>query len=299
MNKDNVKLVIVLIGWINDDMLEFGSENIFQQIVSEMVLVGFIGSEVGSKYLCDLVVFKLMLDICGIQICNVWFSIFFVNGQWEKIIDEFVNYMNFFYVMGVKVIGCFEQSGSIQGLDKLIFGDVKLCFSDEEWQWVVEGYNIFGCLVVEKGMQVCLYYYMGIGIQIIVEIDKFMLLVDECVFLLFDIGYVWYFEGGEVLMLVIFKKYLLCINYVYLKDVCLLVIDQVCCDGLLFFDGVKKGIFIVLGDGVIDFCLVFKLLDDFGYKGWMVVEVEQDFVLVNFFEYVVKVCKYICEMVGI
>ncbi len=41
MNKDNVKLAIAPIGWTNDDMPELGSENTFQQIVSEMALAGF------------------------------------------------------------------------------------------------------------------------------------------------------------------------------------------------------------------------------------------------------------------
>lgn len=115
MNKDNVKLAIAPIGWTNDDMPELGSENTFQQIVSEMALAGFTGSEVGSKYPRDPAVLKPMLDIRGIQICNAWFSTFFANGQREKTIDEFVNHMNFLHAMGAKVIGCSEQSGSIQG----------------------------------------------------------------------------------------------------------------------------------------------------------------------------------------
>ena len=113
MNKDNVKLAIAPIGWTNDDMPELGSENTFQQIVSEMALAGFTGSEVGSKYPRDPAVLKPMLDIRGIQICNAWFSTFFANGQREKTIDEFVNHMNFLHAMGAKVIGCSEQSGSI------------------------------------------------------------------------------------------------------------------------------------------------------------------------------------------
>lgn len=152
MNKDNVKLAIAPIGWTNDDMPELGSENTFQQTVSEMALAGFTGSEVGSKYPRDPAVLKPMLDIRGMQICNAWFSTFFANGQREKTIDEFVNHMNFLHAMGAKVIGCSEQSGSIQGLDKPILGDVKPCFSDEEWQRVAEGYNALGKLAAEKGM---------------------------------------------------------------------------------------------------------------------------------------------------
>ncbi len=49
---------------------------------------------------------------------------------------------------------------------------------------------------------------------------------------------------------------------------------------------------------MIDFRPVFKLLDDFGYKGWMVVEAEQDPALANPFEYAVKARKYIRETAG-
>nr|VXZ89253.1 Inosose dehydratase [Klebsiella pneumoniae] len=150
MNKDNVKLAIAPIGWTNDDMPELGSENTFQQIVSEMALAGFTGSEVGSKYPRDPAVLKPMLDIRGIQICNAWFSTFSPTAS-GKTIDEFVNHMNFLHAMGAKVIGCSEQSGSIQGLDKPILGDAKPCFSDEEWQRVAEGYNTLGRLAAEKG----------------------------------------------------------------------------------------------------------------------------------------------------
>lgn len=76
------------------------------------------------------------------------------------------------------------------------------------------------------------------------------------------------------------------------------MIEQVRREGLSFLDGVK-GTFTVPGDGVIDFRPVFKLLDEHGYKGWMVVEAEQDPALANPFEYAVKARKYIRETAGI
>ncbi len=84
MNKDNVKLAIAPIGWTNDDMPELGSENTFQQTVSEMALAGFTGSEVGSKYPRDPAILKPMLDIRGIQICNAWFSTFLPMATKQK-----------------------------------------------------------------------------------------------------------------------------------------------------------------------------------------------------------------------
>ncbi|WP_447877843.1 myo-inosose-2 dehydratase [Serratia fonticola] len=298
MNKDHVKLAIAPIGWTNDDMPELGDENTFQQCVSEMALAGFTGSEVGSKYPRDPKVLKPMLDIRGIQICNAWFSTFFADGLKEKTIDEFINHMNFLHAMGAKVIGCSEQSKSIQGTTKAVFEE-KPYFSDEEWQRVAQGYNELAKIAAGKGMQVCLHHHMGTGIQTTEEIDRYMSMVNDDVYLLFDTGHAYYSEGSQQAMLAILEKYLPRINHVHLKDVRDEVVAEVRAKRLSFLDGVKKGTFTVPGDGVIDFRPIFKLLDERGYKGWMVVEAEQDPALANPFEYAVKARRYIRETAGL
>ena len=45
-----IQLAIAPIAWTNDDMPELGSENTFEQCVSEMALAGFKGTEIGNKY---------------------------------------------------------------------------------------------------------------------------------------------------------------------------------------------------------------------------------------------------------
>ncbi|QGU85917.1 myo-inosose-2 dehydratase [Erwinia sorbitola] len=298
MNKDNVKLAIAPIGWTNDDMPDLGKENTFQQIVSEMALAGFTGSEVGSKYPRDPAVLKPMLDIRGIQIVNAWFSTFFANGDKAKTIDEFINHRDFLHAMGAKVIGCSEQSLSIQGTTKAVLEE-KPHFTDEQWRLTVEGYNELAKLAAEKGMTVGLHHHMGTGIQTTAEVDRFMAETNDDVYLLFDTGHAYYSEGSQEAMLAILTKYLPRINHVHLKDVRDEVVAQVKSQKLSFLDGVKKGTFTVPGDGVIDFDPVFKILDDFGYKGWMVVEAEQDPALANPFEYAVKARKYIREHAGL
>ncbi len=193
---------------------------------SEMALAGFTGSEVGSKYPRDPAVLKPMLDIRGIQICNARFSTFFANGQREKTIDEFVNHMNFLHAMGAKVIGCSEQSGSIQGWinrSSAMRSRASATKSGSGWR---KATTPSAAPAAEKGMQVCLHHHMGTGIQTTAEIDKFMSLVDERVFLLFDTGHASVFrrrrsaDAGDP------QKYLPRINHVHLKDVRPPVIDQ-------------------------------------------------------------------------
>ena len=63
MKRDNIKLGIAPIAWTNDDMPDLGSENTFEQCVSEMALAGFEGCEVGNKYPKDTRVLKAALDM--------------------------------------------------------------------------------------------------------------------------------------------------------------------------------------------------------------------------------------------
>ena len=298
MKAENVKLGIAPIGWTNDDMPDLGKENTFEQCVSEMALAGFTGCEVGNKYPRDVEVLKHKLSVRGIQICNAWFSTFFVDGKKEETIKEFIKHRDFLHAMGAKVIGCSEQSRSIQGTTKAVFKE-KTVFTEEEWQRLAEGYNELAKLASEKGMKVCLHHHMGTGIQTPAEIDKYMAVVNDDVYLLFDSGHIYYSEGSQKAMLDVLEKYIDRICHVHLKDVRDEVVAEVKANDLSFLEGVRKGTFTVPGDGVIDFRPIFDILEKHNYKGWMVVEAEQDPAIANPFEYAVKGRKYIKETAGI
>ncbi|HBO37428.1 MAG TPA: myo-inosose-2 dehydratase [Pasteurellaceae bacterium] len=298
MKAENVKLGIAPIGWTNDDLPELGAENTFEQCVSEMALAGYTGCEVGNKYPRDIAVLKHKLDVRGIQICNAWFSTFFVDGKKAETISDFIAHRDFLHAMGAKVIGCSEQSRSIQGQKKAVFKE-KTIFTDAEWQLLAEGYNELAKLAAEKGMKVSLHHHMGTGIQTPAEIDKYMAITNDDVYLLFDSGHIYYSEGSQQAMLDVLEKHIGRIVHVHLKDVRDEVVAEVKAKDLSFLEGVKKGTFTVPGDGVIDFKPIFAILEKHNYKGWMVVEAEQDPAIANPFEYAVKGRKYIREVAGV
>lgn len=298
MKAENIQLGIAPIGWTNDDLPELGAENTFEQCVSEMALAGYTGCEVGNKYPRDVAVLKHKLDVRGIQICNAWFSTFFVDGKREETIQEFIKHRDFLHAMGAKVIGCSEQSRSIQGTTKAVFKE-KTIFNDEDWQRLAEGYNELAKLAAEKGMKVSLHHHMGTGIQTPEEVDRYMSVVNDDVYLLFDSGHLYYSEGCQKAMLAVLEKYIHRIVHVHLKDVRDEVVAEVKAKDLSFLEGVKKGTFTVPGDGVIDFKPIFDILEKYDYKGWMVVEAEQDPALANPFEYALKGRKYIREVAGV
>lgn len=297
-DKNKVKLGIAPIAWTNDDMPDLGKENTFEQCVSEMALAGFTGSEVGNKYPKDPEVLKKALELRGVEICNQWFSSFLITKPFEEVEKEFRAQLAFLKAMGAKVIGASEQSYSVQGqMDTPVFGH-KYEMNDEEWDTFCTGMNKLGKIAKEEyGIALTFHHHMGTVVQSLAEVDRMMENTDpEYVSLLFDTGHFTYC-GEDPLEVV--KKYVHRIKHVHLKDIRPEVVEQVKKENMSFLAGVRAGAFTIPGDGCINYDPIFKVLEDAGYEGYMVVEAEQDPAKANPFEYAKMGREYITAHTGL
>ncbi len=297
-DKNKVKLGIAPIAWTNDDMPDLGKENTFEQCVSEMALAGFTGSEVGNKYPKDPEVLKKALELRGVEICNQWFSSFLITKPFEEVEKEFRAQLAFLKAKGAKVIGASEQSHSVQGqMDTPIFGH-KYEMNDEEWDTFCTGMNKLGKIAKEEyGIALTFHHHMGTVVQSLAEVDRMMENTDpEYVSLLFDTGHFTYC-GEDPLEVV--KKYVHRIKHVHLKDIRPEVVEQVKKENMSFLAGVRAGAFTIPGDGCINYDPIFKVLEDAGYEGYMVVEAEQDPAKANPLEYAIRARKFIAEKTGL
>ena len=296
MSKLNVKLAIAPIGWTNDDLPELGGQIPFEQCVSEMALAGFVGSEVGNKYPKDPEVLNKALAMRGLTICNAWFSSFLTTQPYAEVEKEFIKHRDYLHAVGARVIGAAEQGHSIQGLDLPVF-DKKPTFTDDEWKRLAEGLNKLGERAQEKGMTLTYHHHMGTGVQTAAEIDRLMTTTQTGLLdLLYDTGHLVF--AGEDHMAVL-AKWGSRIKHVHLKDVRPAVVKKIKKEKKSFLSAVKAGAFTVPGDGSIDFVPVFEALKDLGYKGWWVVEAEQDPAIANPLEYAIKARAYIRQKAGI
>ncbi|MDR0553417.1 MAG: myo-inosose-2 dehydratase [Treponema sp.] len=291
-NENDIKLAIAPIGWTNDDLPELGGEIPFEQCVSEMALAGFAGSEVGNKYPKDPAALNKALGLRGLTICNAWFSAFLTTKPYAEVEAAFIEHRDFLYAVGARVIGAAEQGHSIQGLDKPVF-EAKPVFTAEEWKRLCEGLDKLGKLAADKGMRLTYHHHMGTGVQTIAEIDRLMENTDPALLgLLYDTGHL-VFSGEDHLAAL--KKWISRIRHVHLKDMRPAIREQAAREQWPFLRAVKEGVFTVPGDGCIDFEPVFSLLKDAGYRGWWVVEAEQDPAKANPLEYALKARAYIRE----
>ena len=119
---------------------------------------------------------------------------------------------------------------------------------------------------------------------------------SDKVFLCYDTGH-FTFAGEDPLTRL--KKYVHRIGHVHLKDMRLEVVEEAKNNCWSFLQSVRNGAFTVPGDGDVNFDPVFRVLDESGYAGWLLVEAEQEPAKANPLEYAIKARRYISEHTGL
>lgn len=297
MNKEKVKLGIAPIAWTNDDIPELGGENTFEQCISEMALAGFTGSEVGTKYPTNAQKLKKALDLRGMVICNQWYSTELITRPYDDIEKEFLNKLAFLRIVGADVVGPNEQTRACQSNENIGVQEGKAVFDNDEWKTMIEGYNRLGRVAKAEGFKLCMHHHMGTGVQTPEEVERFLNDTNpDYVYLTYDSGHFSYNGSDPVAEL---KKVVSRVGHVHLKDLRADIQAVGMREDWPFMKAVRQGVFTVPGDGGLDFPSIFKILEEDGYEGWMVVEAEQDPAKANPFEYALKAREYIKKHTGL
>lgn len=299
MNFEDISLGIAPINWTNDDMPELGGENTFEQCISEMALAGFTGCEVGNKFPRDTNVLKKALALRNLQICNQWNSYELTTKSLQENSTNFKALLEFLSTMGAGVIGGGETGNSCQGLDVPVFEGKGMLNSAQEWKNFSTGLNELGKIARDKGMKLAFHHHMGTCVQSMEETDRLLNETDpELVFLNYDCGH-FFFAGEDPVKAL--QKYISRTAHIHLKDVRPDVLQRVHDERLSFLAAVKQGVFTVPGDpeGCIDFSSLFKIIGESDYRGWIVLEAEQDPAKANPLEYAIIARKFFRELTGI
>lgn len=288
--KANIQFGIAPIGWRNDDIPEIGIENTYKQILSDAKLAGFDGTEVGGCYPENPNELKKEIELRNTKIAGQWFSSYIIKDGIEKVIKEFEKHCEYLEIVNANIAVVSEQSYSIQGIEKCVFTD-KPNFTDEEWVDLANGLNILGEIAQKYNLILAYHHHMGTGVQTLQEVDRLMANTDSSkVSLLYDTGHI-YVSDGETLPLL--NKYINRIAHVHFKDVRQSNLEECKKENRSFLDSFLHGMFTVPGDGIIDFISVYKVLIENDYKGWIVIEAEQDPKIANPLEYALLGKKYI------
>jgi inosose dehydratase len=293
MSNQDISWGIAPIGWRNDDIPEIGKENTLSHLLSDIVVAGFQGTEVGG-FFPEAKVLNKELKLRNLRIAGQWFSSFLIRDGLETVAKEFHKHCAYLQEVDADVAVVSEQTYSIQGTDKNVFTE-KPIFTNEEWSVLCQGLNELGKIAEQYDLKLVFHHHMGTGVQTIEEIDRLMEHTDpKHVHLLYDTGHIYVSDGNYISLL---NKHINRIKHVHFKDVRAAILKQCEDNGHSFLQSFLNGMFTVPGDGCIDFTEVYQLLLDYNYQGWIVIEAEQDPSIAHPLEYALIARKYIDEKI--
>ena len=265
-------------------MPEMGAENSFLQTISEIALTGYVGTEIGCQFPRDPAILNKEFGRRGISAITGWISTYLNELPMWQNERAFVDHMNFLKSIGATIINTSDQSFSIQHQWNTPLSNKKV-LNDDEWEVLTKGLDHLGKIAYDSGMKIVYHHHMTTTVQKTDEIDRMLAMTDpKYVSMIYDTGHLT-FSGEDPIE--ILKKHHDRTGHVHLKNVRKPAMDKCYAENKSFLRSIPEGVFTVPGDpeGCVDFPTVFKLLDEYNYEGWLVVEAEQDPAIANPLEY--------------
>lgn len=288
MSWNGVRIGVNPLSWMNDDLPSLGGETPLETALAEGKEIGYAGFELGNKFPQDGPALKAKLDEFGLACVSGWYSGQLAHGTVEREVERCVAHMDKLRFCGATVVVYGEVAGSIQGdMDRPLRERPR--FADgAAWQAYAKKLDAFGAHLKQRyGITLAYHHHMGAYVESPQDIDQLMRLTDPAsVGLLFDTGHAYF--GGAADPNALLARHASRVVHVHCKDVRPALIAKARNDGWSFLQGVLAGTFTVPGDGVIDYDALLGTLHAAGYRGWLVVEAEQDPAVAPSYQYAKK-----------
>jgi inosose dehydratase len=282
MKSFDVKIGINPISWANDDLPELGGDTPLERILAEGSAIGYRGFELGNKFPKEPEALRKVLARYHVELVSGWYSGELARRSVAEEIDAVGPHLQLLSRNGANVMVYGEVADSIQGKQTVALSQRPQFASDTQWREYAAKLDAFARHTLSQGVRLAYHHHMGAYIETVADIDRLMSLTGPDVGLLLDSGHITFAGGNAVDVL---KRHIGRVCHVHCKDVRHEVAIEARTHDLSFLNSVIKGVFTVPGDGHIDFKAVFKLLHDHGYRGWVVVEAEQDPAMAPSYQY--------------
>jgi inosose dehydratase len=267
-----VKIGINPISWSNDDLPSLGGETPLDVALAEGKAIGYQGFELGNKFPRAPDALRTVLARHGLELVSGWYSGRLAQRSVEEEIQAVGPHLALLAKNGAKVMVYGEVADSIQGAPQPLYKRPRF-FRPQQWDEYSDRLSRFARYTLDRGVRVAYHHHMGAYVETPADVDELMARVGDEVGLLFDSGHMTFAGGDAAAML---AKHIGRVCHVHCKDVRPNVIRLARNRNWSFLESVINGAFTVPGDGAVDFRALVTLLRKHGYRGWLVVEAEQD-----------------------
>jgi inosose dehydratase len=268
----DVHIGINPISWTNDDMPWLGGETPLETVLAEGNAIGYEGFELGNKFPREPEALRAALARHGLACVSGWYSGRLARGTVDDEIAAVDAHLRLLAANGADVMVYGEVADSIQGRPETLSRRPRFR-SDAEWAAYGERVTEFARFTRSRGVRLAYHHHMGAYVETAEDVDRLMQVTGTEVGLLHDTGHVT-FAGGDAPTEL--AKHVARVVHVHCKDVRPAVAKMARNRGWSFLEAVINGVFSTPGEGCVDFAAVIAVLRKAGYRGWLVVEGEQD-----------------------
>lgn len=259
--------------WSNDDLPSLGAENTLERCLTEAKLAGYAGVELGHKFPRDAAVLGPRLARHGLALVSGWYSLRLLERDVDAEYEAMRAHATLLAASGCDVMVVAEVTGCVHGdLDARLSSRPHMPAAG----WIRYGERLTRLaerVRASDGLALAYHHHMGTVVQSGEDLDRLMEHTGPAVRLLFDTGHLT-FAGADPLRVA--QAHAARIAHVHCKDVRREVLNRALNRDVPFLEAVLQGVFTVPGDGCVDFDALLPVFARARYRGWWVVEAEQD-----------------------
>ncbi|RYC29254.1 myo-inosose-2 dehydratase [Lichenibacterium minor] len=268
------RLGVSPLSWTNDVLEDLGDDTPVARCVDEAAAAGYAGVELGRKFPREPKALAELLSPRGLVLASGWHSGFLAERGVEEEMVAVAPHARLLNALGASVMVYGECGCMVAGspLDAPMSRRLILAGADLD-TYARRLQDFAGRLAAEHGLTLAYHHHLMMVAETFDEVSSLLDRTGPAVGLLLDTGHA-VAAGFEYARLI--DRFGDRIVHVHLKDVRPEVMSEVRRGDLSFNAGVRAGMFTVPGDGSVDFGPLARFVADTGYRGWLVVEAEQD-----------------------
>lgn len=257
-------------------MPELGGGTPLAVCLRESRAAGFCGTELGGKFPRDANILAPLLAEHNLALAAGWFSgLLRDNGDIAGEMRRMRPQLETFAALGTTILFYAETSSSTQAQPGTPLS-ARPVMPDDEFAPYGEKLTALAELIQQQyGIQMAYHPHMGTAIQSMRDIDMLMANTGDAVGLLADSGHAA-FAGNADDGAAMITKHAARIRHLHCKDVRAKQLAKARQNDSSFMHAVLDGVFTVPGDGCLDFDKFIAAAATINYRGWLVVEAEQD-----------------------
>jgi len=269
-----VRLAVSPLSWVNDVLDDLGRDTPLETCLDDAAAVGYQGIELGRKFPRDASILTPLLNDRNLALASGWYSGELATRSVGDEIDAVASHAGLLHDMGSDVLVYGEVAMMAPGTPLDAPMSTRLIMPSGDVTSYGARLTEFAKRLYEKyGLKFAYHHHLMMVAETFDEISAIFDRTGPEVGLLLDTGHALSggFDYGKLI-----ERFGDRINHIHLKDVRMPVLANIRSGDHSFNEGVRAGMFTVPGDGNVDFGAVISFVRDNGYKGWVVVEAEQD-----------------------